>query len=265
MPPAHPVVALPLVGVDRRPLQARVVDDLLQLRPAGRRRGPPGGPRPTPARRPRRPAAGRWRRCRGRGGGWPAAAAGRPGRRAGCLFSPAFWYISSASTTASPSGLRSSPSRALLLEPVPQLQQVLAVAAQLAGQLGRGGRLGDAAEDQQQLGRRPPDALQGRAGEGVEDAAAVAALVVEDRVAVAAVDAQAVAGAAARAGQAVGVEQLDELARSRRPRPSGRSGGSPSSSLPVDAGHRLGGIRSSPRRNQRWDRIVKRPSTGSAP
>ena len=75
-------------------------------------RPPPGGRRPSPARRHRRSAAGLLRRCRGPVGCWLAAAAGRPGRRAGRLFSPAFRYISSASTTASPSGLRSSPIRA---------------------------------------------------------------------------------------------------------------------------------------------------------
>jgi hypothetical protein len=94
---------------------------------------------------------------------------------------------------------------------VPQLKQVLAVAAQFAGHLGRRGRLGHPAEDQQELGRRPPDALQRGLGEGVEDAAAVAALVVQDRVTTPAMDAQAVAGAAARAGEAAGVEQADEL------------------------------------------------------
>jgi hypothetical protein len=94
---------------------------------------------------------------------------------------------------------------------VPQLQQVLAVAAQLAGHPGGRGRPGDAAEDQQELGRRPSDALQGRAGEGVEDAAAAPALVVEDRFTMAAVDAESVGGAAARAGQAAGVQQGDEL------------------------------------------------------
>ena len=55
----------------------------------------------------------------------------------------------------------------------------------------------------------------------------------------AAVDAQAVAAAATGAGQAVGVEQGDELARSRPARPSGGSGGSPSLSFPVAAGDSL--------------------------
>ena len=98
-----------------------------------------------------------------------------------------------------------------LLEPVPQGQQLLAVAAQLAGQLRRGGALGDAAEDQQELRGAALGPLQGGPGEGVEDAAAVAAPVVQDRGAVAAVDPQALPLPAARAGQAVGVEQFDEL------------------------------------------------------
>ncbi|HSQ58776.1 MAG TPA: hypothetical protein VLM40_23845 [Gemmata sp.] len=93
---------------------------------------------------------------------------------------------------------------------MPQLEQMLAVATQLAGHLRRGGRLGDAAEDQQQLGRRSPDPLEGCPGEGVEDAAAEAALKVEDRVTMPAVDAEPVASAAPRAGQAVGVQQGEE-------------------------------------------------------
>jgi CubicO group peptidase (beta-lactamase class C family) len=56
----------------------------------------------------------------------------------------------------------------------------------------------------------PLDALHGGTGPGVEDAAAVAALIVHNGVAVAAVDAEAV-GAAAGAGQAAGVEHGQEL------------------------------------------------------
>jgi len=93
---------------------------------------------------------------------------------------------------------------------VPQLEQVLAVAALLARHAGRRLGLGDAAQDQQQLRRRPPRPVQGRAGEGVEDSATAAALVVEDRVAVPAMDAEVVGGPAPRAGQAAGVQQGDE-------------------------------------------------------
>jgi hypothetical protein len=94
---------------------------------------------------------------------------------------------------------------------VPQLQQVHPVAAQLAGQLRRGDPLGDAAKDQEDLRGPPLDPLQGGAGPGVEDAPTMPALVVEHGVAMAAMDTEPIAGAAARAGQAVGVEQGDEL------------------------------------------------------
>jgi hypothetical protein len=95
------------------------------------------------------------------------------------------------------------------LEFVPQPQQLHPVALQLAGQPRRRHALGEAAEDQDEFGGAPGGLLQGRAGEGVEDPAAALAAVVEDRVAVAAMDAEAV-GATPRAGQAVGVESPDE-------------------------------------------------------
>ena len=53
--------------------------------------------------------------------------------------------------------------------------------------------------------------VQGGPREGVEDPAAPAALEVHHRGAMAAVDPQVLPLAAARAGQAVGVEQVDEL------------------------------------------------------
>jgi hypothetical protein len=103
------------------------------------------------------------------------------------------------------------PDPGMLLEAVPQFQQVHPVAAQLTSQLRRRDALGDAAEDQDDLRGSPLHALEGRAGEGVEDAAATAALVVQDGVAMAAMHAEAAAGAAARAGQPAGVEHGDEL------------------------------------------------------
>ena len=93
---------------------------------------------------------------------------------------------------------------------MPQPQQLRAVAAQLAGQLGGGHALGEPADDQDQLPGPPLDAVQGRPGEGVEDPLAVAAAEVQDRVAAAAVDDHAVRGVAARAGEAVGVQPADE-------------------------------------------------------
>jgi hypothetical protein len=98
---------------------------------------------------------------------------------------------------------------------VPQVQEFRAVAVQLTGQLGRGDALGEAADDQDQFPRPALDAVQGRAGQGVEDPMAVAAPEVQDRVAAAAVDDHAVVLMAARAGQAVGMQPLDELGIAR--------------------------------------------------
>jgi hypothetical protein len=67
----------------------------------------------------------------------------------------------------------------------------------------------------------------------------MAALVVDHRVAMAAVDAYAVVGAAAGAGQAVGMQQGEEPLVASPFVPSGRSGGSPSGSLPIHAGDSL--------------------------
>jgi hypothetical protein len=92
-----------------------------------------------------------------------------------------------------------------------QPEQFLAVAAQLAGELRGGDALGDAPEDQHQLDDRPPGALQGRAGQGVEDPTARPAAIVEDRGAVAAMDSQSVACPAPGTGKAVGVEPMEEL------------------------------------------------------
>src|SRR5262245_31075222 len=96
------------------------------------------------------------------------------------------------------------------LEAVPQVQELRAVAAQLAGQVGGRDPLGDAAEDQDQLAGPALDAVQGGPGEGVEDPAAVAAAEVQDRVAAATVDDQAIVAMTAGTGQAVGMQPADE-------------------------------------------------------
>jgi hypothetical protein len=98
-----------------------------------------------------------------------------------------------------------------VLESVPQVQQLGAVAIQLARQLGGGDALGEAAEDQYQFAGPPLEAMQGRVGKGVEDPLAVAAAEVQDRVAAAPVDDHAVVLMAARAGEAVGMQPLYEL------------------------------------------------------
>ena len=98
-----------------------------------------------------------------------------------------------------------------LLEPVPQGQQFLAIAAQLARHLRRGGALSDPAEDHQELRGTAMGPLQGGPREGVEDPAATAALEVHQGRAMAAVNPQVLPLSAARASQAVRMEQFDEF------------------------------------------------------
>ena len=98
---------------------------------------------------------------------------------------------------------------------MPQVQEFRAVAAQLAGQWSGGDALGEAADDQDQFAGTALDAVQGRAGKGVEDPMAVAAAEVQDRVAAPTVDDQAIVMTAAGAGQAVGMQPVDELGIAR--------------------------------------------------
>jgi hypothetical protein len=97
------------------------------------------------------------------------------------------------------------------LELVAELQQLEPVALQLAGQPGRRRAMGEAAEDQQQLDGPPLRAPQRRAGEGIEDAPAVAAAVLEDRGPVPPVDVEGVMAMTARAGQAIRMQPGDQL------------------------------------------------------
>ena len=92
-----------------------------------------------------------------------------------------------------------------------EVQQLRAIAPQLARQLGRRHALGEPAHDQDQLDGPPLGPLQGRPGVGVEDAPARLAAVIEDRGAVPVMDVQAVARPASRAGQTVGMEPGEEL------------------------------------------------------
>ncbi len=93
----------------------------------------------------------------------------------------------------------------VLLEAVPQVQEVLAVAAQFAGRPGRGLAGGDAVEDQQDLAGAAVRPLEGGPGPGVEDPAALTALVVQDRLPVAGVDTEALLLTAPGTSQAIGV------------------------------------------------------------
>jgi hypothetical protein len=98
-----------------------------------------------------------------------------------------------------------------LLEAVPQGQQFLAIAAQLARHQRRGGALSDPAQDHQELRGTAMGPLQGGPREGVEDPAATAALEVHEGRAMAAVNPEVWPLSAARASQAVRMEQFDEL------------------------------------------------------
>jgi hypothetical protein len=98
---------------------------------------------------------------------------------------------------------------------VPQVQEFRTVAVQFAGQLGGGDALGEAAEDQDQFTGPALGAVQGRAGEDVEDPVAVAAAEVQHRVAATTMDDQAVVLMAARAGHPVGVQPGDKLGIAR--------------------------------------------------
>src|SRR5262249_51447489 len=98
------------------------------------------------------------------------------------------------------------PESRVLLEAVPQLQEVLAVATQLAGHLGRGPARRNAVEDQHQLRGATVRPLQDGPGPGVEDATAVTALVVQNRLPVAVVDPEALPLATCRTSQTVGME-----------------------------------------------------------
>ena len=91
-----------------------------------------------------------------------------------------------------------------------EFEQLRPAAPQLAGELGGGDALGDAAEDQDQLDRPPFGPLEDRPGKGGTDAAAGGAAIGQDRGPVAAMDSEPIAVAAVGAGQAVGMEQLDE-------------------------------------------------------
>jgi hypothetical protein len=97
------------------------------------------------------------------------------------------------------------------LQAVPEVEQFRAVAVQFAGQLGGGDALGEPADDQDQLAGPTLDAVQGRAGEGIEHPAAMAAPEVQDGGAAAAVDDHAVVSSTPRAGHPPGVQPLDQI------------------------------------------------------
>lgn len=96
-----------------------------------------------------------------------------------------------------------------VLQSVPEVEQLRAVAVQFAGQLGGGDALGEPADDQDQFAGPTLGAAQARAGERIEDSLAVTAPKVQDRGAAAAVDDHAVVSPALRAGHPLGVQPFD--------------------------------------------------------
>ena len=72
-----------------------------------------------------------------------------------------------------------------VLEPMPEVVQLRAVALQFADQLGRRNSLGNPAHNQDEAARPPFGAVQGRLGEGVEDSTAIASTVIGHRSAMA--------------------------------------------------------------------------------
>ena len=98
------------------------------------------------------------------------------------------------------------------LDLVSQSEQVLAADADLAGELGGGHSPGDAAEDQEDPRGAQVGPLPGGVSEHVEDPVTVLATVIDDRaVGAMTVDIEALAGSAAGAGAAVGMERVKEL------------------------------------------------------
>jgi hypothetical protein len=95
---------------------------------------------------------------------------------------------------------------------MPQPQQVLAADPHLAGELRGGDPLSDAAEDQEDLGRAEVRPLPKCSCEHIEHPSAPLAAVVDDRgVGMTAVDIEPFPGAATRAREPLGMEQVEEL------------------------------------------------------
>ncbi len=97
-----------------------------------------------------------------------------------------------------------------VLEAMAEKGRLGAVALQFAGQLGRGHALGETSEDQDDLDHGSLGAFKGGPGQGVEDPLASSATVVEDRGAMAAVDAELVRVMTTRARRSVGMKPVEE-------------------------------------------------------
>jgi hypothetical protein len=91
-----------------------------------------------------------------------------------------------------------------------QFQQPGAIAAQFPGQLGRRDTMGDASQDEQQLGTGTMRPLEDRPGEGVEYPSAGFATIVQDGAAIPTVNRKMV-GSASGTSQPVGVKNVQPL------------------------------------------------------
>jgi hypothetical protein len=98
------------------------------------------------------------------------------------------------------------------LDLMPQSQEMLAADPDLAGELRGGDPLGDAAEDQEDLGRTEVCPLPECSCEYIEHTSAPLAAVGDDRgVGVTAVDVESFPGGTPRAREPLGVEQVEQL------------------------------------------------------
>lgn len=138
---------------------------------------------------------------------------GSAGSRWGIPFSPAFWYISSASVTGSLTPRGGKALEGESLNAVADIKEVMPIDAQLLRERQRRDALRERPKDQDQLRAAIPDALQGRARKRVEHLSAFATAIVDERRAMAVVgrliDGQGVTG---RATQSLRMQHLEQKA-----------------------------------------------------
>jgi hypothetical protein len=98
----------------------------------------------------------------------------------------------------------------MLLQAMPQLQQHAAITIQLTSQARRGGALGNPTQNEDDLTGSAVRVVESSLRPGVEDASAIATLVIEDRSAVAAMNIQTIRCATARTSQTTRMEDVHQ-------------------------------------------------------
>ncbi len=93
---------------------------------------------------------------------------------------------------------------------MPQGEQLGTIAIEFVGQLRGGDALGESSEDQDQFAGPAADAVKDGFGEGIKDATAMAATVIESGSTVTAMGQDLIGAMAARAGEATGVQPGDQ-------------------------------------------------------